>query len=77
MSLDVETIEAIQNSVREYCKRISECAKRGHPGGGRVFGVGSFSNLYFCSDCGGHYEWPITQEDYAWLEKMLRTQITI
>lgn len=77
MSLDATTIEAIKKSAREYFTKIKECGERGHPGGRRLFGVGSFSKLYCCPTCKGYYEGPIPAEDYEWAERIMHVQITI
>ena len=78
MSLDKATIEAIIKNARDYFTKIEECAKKGHPGGDRVWGVGSFSKLCYCPTCNGYYELShVPLEDFEWAEKIMHVQVTI
>ena len=81
MSLDNAIAQAMteaRKSLKDYCEKVKECGKNGHPGGERVWGVGSFSKLHFCSTCKSYYETPyIPYEDYEWAERMMHVQITI
>jgi len=69
-----ETLEAIKRRRVEEYQRQQNCK---HTNGQRVFGVGSFSTLYYCPDCKGYYEDVILPEDDEWINRTMRMRITI